>query len=143
MTEEKFGVLKKSLNFMSGEFSNIFKQQQIIMELMGDIRELKRQQVEKDKRIALLECQVTDLEQYSRINYIIISGLATRQVLYAWAVTPADTGDCNKVDQESLEQQIAAFFNDKGISISNHNIKACHRLPLTNKHKDNKQAKII
>lgn len=48
ITDNEIEDIKKSLNFMLEEISNIFKQQKLIMDLMGEIKELKRQNVEKD-----------------------------------------------------------------------------------------------
>lgn len=52
MTEVELDEIKKSLHFMSEEISTISKQEQVIMDLMEDLR---RQNEEKEKRIALLE----------------------------------------------------------------------------------------
>lgn len=65
MTEEEFEEIKKSLNFMSDEISKISQQQKQIMNLMGEVKKLKRQNVEKDKQLALLEHRVADFEQNS------------------------------------------------------------------------------
>lgn len=74
------------------------------------------------------------LEQYSRINDVIVSGLETRPRSYAQAVTPADGRELTEPNQESLEQQVTAFFTNKGISINNTDIEACH-LPRRNTNK--------
>ena len=50
------------------------------MELMGEIQNIK-----KDKKITFLENRVADLEQYTRMNDLIISGLKTRHRSYARA----------------------------------------------------------
>lgn len=55
------------------ELTTVYKQQKLIMEISGDIKELKRQHAEKDKRVPLLESHVSDLEQYSRINSMIMT----------------------------------------------------------------------
>lgn len=65
---EEVEEIKKSLDFMSEEIITTSAQQKMIMDLMGEIKELKRQNVEKDKKISLWECQVADLEQSLRMN---------------------------------------------------------------------------
>lgn len=60
---------------MSEEISNISKQEKIIMNLMDEIKEVEQQNAEKDKKNAMLECRVADLEQYSTLNDIIVTGL--------------------------------------------------------------------
>ncbi|KAF3838752.1 hypothetical protein F7725_010520 [Dissostichus mawsoni] len=104
--------IKKSLDFLSAEIKTVAAQQNKIMELMGEIQSLKIQNIEKDKKITFLENRVADLEQYTRMNDLIISGLKTRHRSYARAAaasedTAAGRGgaDAPEVDRESLEQQ--------------------------------------
>ncbi|KAK1884290.1 Kinesin-related protein 11 [Dissostichus eleginoides] len=104
--------IKKSLDFLSAEIKTVAAQQNKIMELMGERQSLKIQNIEKDKKITFLENRVADLEQYTRMNDLIISGLKTRHRSYARAAaasedTAAGRGgaDAPEVDRESLEQQ--------------------------------------
>lgn len=87
---------------------------------MWEVKALKRQNAEKDKRMA-------DLEQYTRMNDII-SRLDTRSRSFAFAVTTRDGGAPTEPDLESLEQ-VTAFFLNKGISMDQSDIDACHPLP--------------
>lgn len=82
--DEEIKEIKKSLDFMSGEISTISKHQKLILEMMGEIKELKKQCAEEDKMVALLECCVADLQQYSRMNDIVVSGLQTKPRTYGW-----------------------------------------------------------
>ncbi|XP_049449990.1 mucin-2-like [Epinephelus fuscoguttatus] len=97
------------------------------MDLMGEIKELKRQNAEKDKRITHLECRVADLEQYSRMNDVIINGLETRPRSYTRAAVP--NGEPTEQDLDSLEQQVITFFDNKGIAMNSKDTEACHPLP--------------
>lgn len=133
--------IKKSLDFLSEEISTVSKQQKTIIDLMSEIKELKKQNEEKDKRIASLECRVADMEQYSRMNDIVVSGLETRPRSYARAVTTTGSGELIDPDMDSVEQQVTAFFHSKGLSISKTDIEACH--PLPRKNKNDKPAIII
>uniref|UniRef100_A0A668T9A7 Uncharacterized protein n=1 Tax=Oreochromis aureus TaxID=47969 RepID=A0A668T9A7_OREAU len=54
VNEEELEDIKKSLNVMSEEITTISKQQKLIFNLMEDIKELRRQSEEKDKKIAML-----------------------------------------------------------------------------------------
>lgn len=83
--------------------------------------------------MALLECRVADRVQYSRINDIFVSGLQTNPQSYARAVTRADSNEPTEPDQNSIEQQVTAFFNSKGISVNNNDTEACYPLPQRNK----------
>lgn len=60
--------IKQSLNFMSGELTTVTKQLKDLMDLLGEIKELKKQNMEKDLKISMLEKRIDDLEQYSRMN---------------------------------------------------------------------------
>ena len=53
--------IKKSLDFLSAEISTVAAKQKKIMDLMGDIQTLKRQSLEKDRKITFLETRVADL----------------------------------------------------------------------------------
>lgn len=132
--KEEFDELKKSLNFLSGEIAAVVKQQEMIMEMMGEIRELKKQNGEKDVKIAHLECRVDDLEQYSRMNDLIVSGLETRHRSYARAVaTRASSVDTSESELQTLEEQVVAFFVNKGMPIDSKDIEGCHSLPSKDK----------
>ncbi|KAI9517872.1 hypothetical protein NQZ68_001041 [Dissostichus eleginoides] len=131
--------IKKSLDFLSAEIKTVAAQQNKIMELMGEIQSLKIQNIEKDKKITFLENRVADLEQYTRMNDLIISGLKTRHRSYARAAaasedTAAGRGgaDAPEVDRESLEQQVLCFLESKGISVDSGDIEACHALRSKN-----------
>lgn len=138
---EEIEEIKKTLDFLSEEISTVSKQQKSIIDLMSEIKELKKQNEEKDKRIASLECRVADMEQHSRMNDIVVSGLETRPRSYARAVTTIGSGELIDTDMDSVEQQVTAFFHSKGLSISKTDIEACH--PLPRKNKNDKPAIII
>lgn len=59
------------------------------MNLMEEIKHLKGQNVEKDNKMSLLECRVADLEQYYKMNNLIVSGLETT----LWSYTKAAAGE--------------------------------------------------
>ncbi|CAL8253034.1 unnamed protein product [Merluccius merluccius] len=83
----------------------------------------------------LLENRVADLEQYTRINNVIISGLHIKARSYARAVTAGNGGKPNDLDVSSTEQQVATFLKSKGIQLDCGNIEACHPLPTRNADK--------
>ncbi|CAL8370339.1 unnamed protein product [Boreogadus saida] len=85
--EEDIDEIKKSLDFLTEEMSVVSKQQKMIMELVAEVKTLRIQNAEKDKRLDFLESRVQALEQYSRINGVIVSGLHIKPRSYARAVT--------------------------------------------------------
>ena len=132
--------LRKSIEFMSAELTKVSVQQKQIIELIKEVQELKKESIEKDKTIKLLENRVADLEQYSRMNDVIVSGLKTRHRSYARVAAPGSgaagregvTSE-SETEMESLEQQVAVFLDSKGISMDRSGIEACHTLPTRTK----------
>lgn len=78
-----------------------------------------------------LERRVDELEQYYRINDVVIAGIKIKQHSYARAVA---TDDRKPSEQEthSAEQQGASYLQSKGIVLDLGHIKACHPLPMRN-----------
>ena len=128
--EEDMEEVKKTLNYLTGEMSTILKQQATLLALMNEVRQLKSDLKERDKTINTLEKRVDELEQYTRMEDVIISGLTTRHRSYARAVSaPKEGGDPPTEEQGSLETEIINFFGEKNIHIKSESIAACHPLP--------------
>ncbi|KAM9410464.1 uncharacterized protein KZ484_002511 isoform 2-T3 [Pholidichthys leucotaenia] len=102
---------RKSLGFLLAEITTITAQQKKIMDLVVEVQALRQMNMEKDKKISFLEERVDDLEQYSRGNDLIISGLRTRHQSYAGVVASAEENtnrrgtEETEAKRESLEQQ--------------------------------------
>ncbi|KAK7881533.1 hypothetical protein WMY93_029942 [Mugilogobius chulae] len=128
-TVEDVEEIKKSLNFITEETTAIKNQQQQLLRLMEEVKQLRLQNAEKDKKIAELERRVEDLEQYSRINDVVVTGLKIKPRSYAKAVAANNGGEPEEADMLSVEQQVAAFLESKGISLDLDYIEACHPLP--------------
>ncbi|KAJ8404100.1 hypothetical protein AAFF_G00344500 [Aldrovandia affinis] len=92
------------MNMMTSEMATLTKQHSIITELLGDIKQLKWQNMEQEKKIVFLENRVSDLEQYSQMNDVIISGLVIRPRNYLQAVkgTRSESG---AEHEETTEEQ--------------------------------------
>ena len=88
--------------------------------------------MEKDKKIAALESRVDEMEQYSRLNNIIVAGLVTKPRSYARAAA-ANAEEPTEEDIESIEQQVITFMDSKGININSGDLEACHPLPKREK----------
>ena len=134
--ENDMDEIRRSLDNMSGELTKVAVQQKQIMDLIKEVQSLKQLNIEKDKTIALLEDRVADIEQYSRMNNIIVSGLRTTHRSYA-RVAAAENGVAEReglpseseTESLSLEQQVVGFFESKGIVVDRSDIEACHTLP--------------
>ena len=128
--------MKKSLDFLSEQLSTVTKQQTELMKLFREVMDLKLANAEQEKQITFLESRVADLEQYTRINDVIITGIKIKPRSYARAVTPENGGEPSEMDVMSTELQVAEFLQSKGIELDCNNIEACH--PLPRKKDDNK-----
>ncbi|KAJ8394096.1 hypothetical protein AAFF_G00049010 [Aldrovandia affinis] len=123
--------LKKSIDTLIEEVATVKEQQKTIMALVEQLDQMQADNLEKDKKIAILENRVADLEQYTRINDVFITGLSIKPRSYARAVTPENGGEPAELDVTSTERQVAAFMQSKDIQLDCNNIEACHPLPKT------------
>lgn len=143
LSAEEGGEIKEALDFLTSEVSAIKEQQKTILGLVLEVKQLKQANAEKDKRIDFLENRVSDLEQYSRMNDVIVTGLQIRPRSYAKAAAENKGDDePSELDAISVEQQVAAFLQTKGIAMDCNDIEACHTLPRRN-DKDKSTAVIM
>lgn len=70
--------VKKSLDFMSAELTRPASQQDLLIGLVEEVKQLKFAINNRDKRIAKLEQKIDDLEKYTRLDDLLITGLETR-----------------------------------------------------------------
>ena len=144
LTAEEGEGIKSTLEFLAEDIATIKQQQQTILDLVLEVKLLKQRNEEKDKKIALLENRVSDLEQYSRMNDVIVTGLKIKPRSYATAVAAATSGgETSEREANSVEQQVAAFFHSKKIDFDCNDIEACHTLPRKNDKKENTTTAII
>ncbi|CAL8402585.1 unnamed protein product [Gadus morhua 'NCC'] len=129
LTAEEGEDIKKSLDFLSEEISVVSKQQKSILDLVEEVKALRIQNAEKDRRLVHLENRVAGLEQYTRVNDVIVTGLNIKPWSYARAVTVDNGGEPGGQDVRSVEQQVAAFLQSKGIDMDWNSVEACHPLP--------------
>lgn len=111
------------------------------MDLVLEVKQLKKLNEEKDKLIDHLENRVLDLEQYTRMNDVIVTGLNIKPRSYAKAAA-GNGGELSEQDANSVEQQVTAFLQSKGIELNCNDIEACHTLPRRN-DKDKSTAVIM
>lgn len=116
------------MNIMGEELATIAKQQRTILNLMNEITEFKKRNEEQQNKVNFLEAHVSDLEQYTRMNDVLITGLKIKPRSYAHAVN-GEMRDESADRDDSTEAQVTAFLHDKNMSINRHNIEACHIIP--------------
>lgn len=130
--------MKISLNFMSKDIFTLTQQQAKIVTLVDEVKNLKILLSEKDEVINGLERRIDDLEQYMRVDEVIINGLETKHRSYA-RVAAAGTGramdgeNAPVEELQTLEQQVETFLAKKDITIDMKDISACHLLPSKQK----------
>ncbi|RXN07561.1 zinc finger protein 397-like [Labeo rohita] len=103
---------------------------------MEEIRQLKTIIQQKDARIEFLEQRVDDLEQYSRVDDLVITGLDTKHQSYAQAIGPSGDQQGEEApseELETLEQQVVRFMKSKTIPLDSQQISACYTLPSKDK----------
>ena len=123
--------LKNSLNFLTAEMSKLTKKQETMEEMMKEIKEIKIAIKERDQRIDDMEKRLQELEQYTRMEDVILTGLSVKPRSYAKAAAESrsDGEDAAPEDQKSLETQVIDFLLTKDIIVDPSNISACHTLP--------------
>lgn len=107
------------------------KNQKHLETMMSAIQSLQTANKEKEERIVGLETRVSELEQYTRKDDIIITGLQTRHESYARATGGFDDtkGDgASQNEREVLETRVLDFLKEKAIPIESHEVSACHTL---------------
>ena len=95
--------------------------------LLKTLEDMKKLLAEKDFKITELEKRVEDLEQYTRREDIIITGLKIVRPLSQ--VVQGDSA--NEIDRNGwnyVEDQVTEQLNENGIYIRPEEISACHTL---------------
>ncbi|KAL4001585.1 KRAB domain-containing zinc finger protein [Sarotherodon galilaeus] len=127
-TPEEVEDIKTSLGALCGDVAAVRAQQELLLGLLEEVKQLRLQNAEKDRRIMDLERRVDELEQYTRTNDVVISGIKIKPRLYARAVA-GNVGEPSDEETRSVEQQVASFLQSKGIEMDLEHVEACHPLP--------------
>lgn len=92
-----------------------------------EVRELKATIKPRDQKIELLEQRIEDLELYSRVSDLIITGLDTKHRSYARDAAREQQGERAPPEElHTLEEQVVQCFNSKNIDLQREHISACH-----------------
>lgn len=84
----------------------------------------------KDMKVEELEQRVDDLEQYTGIGDLVLSGFKTSHHSYAQIKAGDKEGeDAPTGELHTLGRQVVNFFSSKDIPIDSLNIAACHTIP--------------
>jgi chromosome segregation ATPase len=136
-SKEEMDEIKQSLSNIQQEIGKIASQQTQILKLFEQVDGLQKQLVtlknenqEKNREIVNLKVRMDELEQYSRIDDGIITGLKTRHRSYAnVTASAAPGGDSPQAELETLETQVVQFLSGRDLPIQHQHIADCHVFP--------------
>ena len=92
----------------------------------AELKSLKDEIARKNEKIEQLEKKVDDLEQYTRRENVVITGLTTKKRSYANSTKPDRNLTSEEV--EDLETQVLKFMSTKGINIKPEDVSDIHPL---------------
>ena len=116
LRDKELEEMKQALNRMSMELSTVAKQQTMLA-LMEEVKQLRVQLKEKDEKIESLEKRVDQLEQYSRMEDVIITGLETKHRSYASVARGDGDAEPPAEEIETLEWQVLTFLATNEIHV--------------------------
>ena len=118
------------------------EQSQQVACLMKRCEKLEKENDKKSEVIQQLSDRVEALEQYSKIDNLVINGLDART--YASTVNVQNTSDESIPETIVLENKVLQFFNDElGADIKETDISAIHYLPAKFSDKNKNKPKDI
>lgn len=126
-------AVKKALRELAKKIDGMAENVGQISGLVEDVKKLNNLLAQKDEKIAELEKRVNDLEQYTREEDVVISGLKTTHHTYSNVIRGESSEvDLTEGEKQTLEEQVIKFFNSSDISIHKESIAACYTLPKRN-----------
>lgn len=122
--------IRKDITQLLQQQNIILKQQGQIDTLLKEIATLKEVNTKQNEEIVLLQSRIDELEQYTRAEDIIISGLSVQNRSYAKAAADSEEKGENAAEEENhaLEEKVVEFLKSKNIPIQEDHISACHFL---------------
>ena len=125
---EDLSSIETAIDIMSGKIDELDDASQIL-KMVGKLQSLVEL---KDKQIETLEKRIGDLEQYSRIDNVIIHGVKTRHKVWSRQITPcnANTHGENSPHEEleNLEEHVGYLNSHLHVNIQSSDICTCHIL---------------
>ena len=124
-------ILTQNVEKIRNTQDQIVSKQDQIAKLVDEVARLKEDNARKDAVIVSLERRIDDLEQYSRKDNLIVSGLDIRPLSYARAASSdEDRGGEEAPEHEMLstEDKVVHFLESRDIDINRDNVSSCHLL---------------
>ena len=113
---------------MSDDITKIVKGQSCIQDLLRTIQALQKENEMKDIRIKMLEDRIDDLEQYSKMDNLVISGLDVQYRTYARTGCNLSIDSYAIQEAGTLEENVLAFLNNHNIHVQKSDVSICHPL---------------
>ena len=118
-----------------------------IKQMQREIVSLKDQLRRRDDKVISLEHRVSDLEQYVRMDNLVVSGIDCSHRSYARVAGTANSADQNEhapmKEQETLEQIVVKKLSENNIPITHTDISACYTLGKHHSGKSNIIIKLV
>ena len=130
--EELKAMQLQDFSDLKTNIRQLLKGQSQMQELINRLVEDNKR---KDEQIEVLSNRVDELEQYTRRDDVLLSGLPTKQKSFAQALKghSSQTGEHTPIEEvESLECQVLSFLKVKGIELHSDEISAIHPLKPKN-----------
>ena len=124
----KIDELITAISMMSDDITKIVKAQSCIQDLLKTIQALQKENEMKDIMIKTLENRIDDLEQYSKMDNVIISGLNVQYRTYARTASNLPIDNYSVQEAGTLEENVLAFLNKHNIPIEKSDVSICHPL---------------
>ena len=130
---EDLSSIKTAIEIMSEKIDELYNVKNDTSQILKMVGKLQSLVESKDKQIEALEKRIDDLEQYSRIDNVIIHGLKTRHKVWSTQITPynANTHGENSPHEElkTLEEHVVGYLNSHlHVKIQSSDISTCHTL---------------
>lgn len=128
--EETIAAIRKDVSELLKQQKTISQQQDQIESLLKEMKNLKDVNKKQTETIVQLQSRIEELEQYTRSEDIIISGLKVQNYSYARAAAHTEERGESAVEDENLalEKKVIQFLASKEIEVKPEQISACHFL---------------
>ena len=127
----------EKISSMSIDIAQLLHRQNALNSLLSTIQILQNGNKEKNLKIKELVKRVNDLEQYSMMDNLIISGFNVQYKSYARSVSTHDVDEHTQANSETetIESKEVEFLKSKNIPIDSSDISICH--PFRSKYATN------
>ena len=119
-SNDKLTWLTQQMQELQADVKKLLLGQKAITDLQQTVNKLIVEKQKQDEYITMLENRISHLEQYTRQDDLIITGLKTTPKKWSRVVTDntADSEeDASEEEHQSLENQVISFLASKDIEL--------------------------